>query len=54
MRSALATVGSIAVKAEEEFSSCCSFGPGKFLLGADVKEEKIAVVDGRNNGPLDL
>jgi phosphoribosylformimino-5-aminoimidazole carboxamide ribotide isomerase len=41
---ALATVGSIAVKAEEEFLKMVTqFGAGKFLLGADVKEEKIAV-----------
>jgi phosphoribosylformimino-5-aminoimidazole carboxamide ribotide isomerase len=41
---ALATVGSIAVKNEEEFSRWIkTMGPGKFLLGADVKEEKIAV-----------
>jgi phosphoribosylformimino-5-aminoimidazole carboxamide ribotide isomerase len=41
---ALATVGSIAVKNEEEFISWLKhFGPEKFLLGADVKEEKIAV-----------
>lgn len=41
---ALATVGSIAVKNETEFVSWLqSFGAGKFLLGADVKNEKIAV-----------
>ncbi|MEO8405824.1 MAG: 1-(5-phosphoribosyl)-5-[(5-phosphoribosylamino)methylideneamino]imidazole-4-carboxamide isomerase [Chitinophagaceae bacterium] len=41
---ALSTVGSIAVKNEEEFISWLKhFGPEKFLLGADVKEEKIAV-----------
>lgn len=41
---ALATVGSIAVKGEETFSSWLEkFGPQKFLLGADVKDEKIAV-----------
>ena len=40
----LATVGSIAVKNEEEFSSWLTrFGAEKFLLGADVKNEKIAV-----------
>lgn len=40
----LATVGSIAVKDETEFSRWLSvFGPDKFLLGADVKDEKIAV-----------
>src|SRR5687767_13682026 len=41
---ALATVGSIAVKDEEAFSSWIkTMGPEKFLLGADVKDEKIAV-----------
>ena len=41
---ALATVGSIAVKAEEEFLKMVTqFGADKFLLGADVKEEKMAV-----------
>jgi phosphoribosylformimino-5-aminoimidazole carboxamide ribotide isomerase len=41
---AFATVGSIAVKDEKEFSRWLQLmGPGKFLLGADVKEEKIAV-----------
>ena len=41
---AFATVGSIAVKNEAEFVSWLqSFGADKFLLGADVKDEKIAV-----------
>jgi phosphoribosylformimino-5-aminoimidazole carboxamide ribotide isomerase len=41
---AFATVGSIAVKNEEEFVKwLLQFGAAKFLLGADVKEEKIAV-----------
>jgi phosphoribosylformimino-5-aminoimidazole carboxamide ribotide isomerase len=41
---ALATVGSIAVKNENEFLSWLPvFGADKFLLGADVKNEKIAV-----------
>lgn len=41
---ALATVGSIAVKDEALFCTWLeSFGADKFLLGADVKEEKIAV-----------
>jgi len=40
----LATVGSIAVKNEEEFVRWLGrFGAEKFLLGADVKEEKIVV-----------
>ena len=41
---ALATVGSIAVTNEEELAKwLLQFGPGKFLLGADVKKEKIAI-----------
>lgn len=41
---ALATVGSIAVKNEQELVRWFSlFGAGLFLLGADVKEEKIAI-----------
>ena len=41
---ALATVGSIAVKNEQELLKWfLQFGPGKFLLGADVKDEKITV-----------
>ncbi|MDP4263233.1 MAG: 1-(5-phosphoribosyl)-5-[(5-phosphoribosylamino)methylideneamino]imidazole-4-carboxamide isomerase [Bacteroidota bacterium] len=40
----LATVGSIAVKNEEEFVKwLLQFGAGNFLLGADVKNEKIAI-----------
>ncbi len=41
---AFATIGSLAVKNEFEFVKwLLIFGAGKFLLGADVKEEKIAV-----------
>ena len=41
---ALATVGSIAVKDEATFTGWLQkFGANKFLLGADVKDEKIAV-----------
>ena len=41
---AYATVGSIAVKDEALFTSWLeNFGAHKFLLGADVKEEKIAI-----------
>jgi phosphoribosylformimino-5-aminoimidazole carboxamide ribotide isomerase len=41
---ALATIGSLAVKNEMLFTEWLGkFGPEKFLLGADVKEEKIAV-----------
>jgi len=39
-----ATVGSIAVKKEEEFARwLIAFGADRFLLGADVKEKKIAI-----------
>jgi len=39
-----ATVGSIAIKDETEFVKwLLIFGADKFLLGADVKEEKIAI-----------
>ena len=41
---AWATIGSMAVKDEEQFVSWLQhFGANKFLLGADVKNEKIAV-----------
>lgn len=41
---ALATVGSIAVKNEEELLRWFEvFGASKFLIGADVKNEKIAI-----------
>jgi phosphoribosylformimino-5-aminoimidazole carboxamide ribotide isomerase len=41
---ALATVGSVAVKEELKFIRWLhQFGAGKFLLGADVKDKKIAV-----------
>lgn len=41
---ALATIGSLAVKNEPEFVKwLLQFGADKFLLGADVKEEKITV-----------
>jgi phosphoribosylformimino-5-aminoimidazole carboxamide ribotide isomerase len=41
---ALATVGSIAVKDAELFLSWLQeYGPDRFLLGADVKNEKITV-----------
>ncbi|WEK35126.1 MAG: 1-(5-phosphoribosyl)-5-[(5-phosphoribosylamino)methylideneamino]imidazole-4-carboxamide isomerase [Candidatus Pseudobacter hemicellulosilyticus] len=41
---ALATVGSIAVKDADLFTSWLQeYGADKFLLGADVKDEKIAV-----------
>lgn len=41
---AYATIGSLAVKNEALFAEWIErYGAGKFLLGADVKEEKIAV-----------
>jgi phosphoribosylformimino-5-aminoimidazole carboxamide ribotide isomerase len=41
---ALAAVGSVAVKQEKEFLNWIStYGASKFLLGADVKDEKITV-----------
>jgi phosphoribosylformimino-5-aminoimidazole carboxamide ribotide isomerase len=41
---ALATVGSIAVKNEKLFTDWLQrYGAEKFLLGADVREEKIAI-----------
>lgn len=41
---ALATIGSLAVKNEMEFVNWLrQFGSDRFLLGADVKQEKIAV-----------
>jgi len=41
---AMTTVGSVAVKDEGEFLKWLTqFGAGKFLLGADVRHEKIAV-----------
>jgi phosphoribosylformimino-5-aminoimidazole carboxamide ribotide isomerase len=41
---AFATVGSIAVKDEDSFLKWLQqYGANKFLLGADVKEEKIAI-----------
>src|SRR4029077_20158062 len=41
---AFATVGSIAVKNENLFREwLLQFGPEKFLLGADVRDEKISI-----------
>ena len=41
---ALATIGSLAVKNEFEFVKwLLTYGASKFLLGADVKQEKIAI-----------
>lgn len=41
---AFATIGSLAVKEEAKFVAWLqSYGAAKFLLGADVKDEKIAI-----------
>lgn len=41
---ALATIGSMAVKEEETFINWLHiFGAGKFLVGADVRDEKITI-----------
>ncbi len=41
---AFATIGSIAVKNENLFREwMLSYGPDKFLLGADVRDEKISI-----------
>jgi len=41
---AMATIGSVAVKNEKDFLEWITqYGADKFLLGADVKDEKIAV-----------
>lgn len=41
---AFATIGSMAVRHEDEFVEWMSvFGAGRFLLGADVRDEKIAI-----------
>ncbi|MBV9987820.1 MAG: 1-(5-phosphoribosyl)-5-[(5-phosphoribosylamino)methylideneamino]imidazole-4-carboxamide isomerase [Chitinophagaceae bacterium] len=41
---AMATIGSLGVKDEDLFGSWIEkYGPDKFLLGADVRNEKIAV-----------
>lgn len=41
---AYATIGSMAVKDEETFTGWLrAYGAAKFLLGADVKDEKIAI-----------
>ena len=41
---AFATIGSMAVKKENEFNEWLAiYGPDKFVLGADVRDEKIVV-----------
>ncbi len=50
-----ATVGSIAVKNEEEFDKwLLQFGAARFLLGADVKERKIAIHGWLENTAIDV
>lgn len=52
---ALATIGSLAVKNETLFVEWLQkFGAHKFLLGADVKEEKIAVGGWLETTDLDI
>ena len=52
---ALATIGSLAVKNETMFIEWLQkFGAHKFLLGADVKEEKIAVGGWLETTELDI
>jgi phosphoribosylformimino-5-aminoimidazole carboxamide ribotide isomerase len=52
---ALATAGSIAVKNENEFAGwLLEFGADKFLLGADVKNEKITVDGWQANTDVDI
>lgn len=52
---ALATVGSIAVKNKNIFLSWLEkYGADKFLLGADVKDEKIAVAGWLETTDIDI
>ena len=51
----LATVGSIAVKNEEELLSWMKkFGAHRFMLGADVKDEKIMISGWQESTGLDV
>ena len=51
----IATVGSIAVKNQKLFFSWMEkFGPDKILLGADVKDEKIAINGWQENTNLSI
>ena len=51
----MATIGSIAIKNENEFTGwILEFGADKFLLGADVKDEKITVDGWRENTDVDI
>lgn len=52
---ALATIGSLAVKDEATFVQwLVTYGADKFLLGADVKEEKIAVAGWLETTDIDI
>lgn len=51
----LVTVGSVAVKNEEYFFDWLeTFGADKFFLGADVKEEKIAISGWLQTSDIDI
>ena len=51
----MVTGGSIAVKSPTEFGSWITkYGPDKIILGADVKDEKIAVTGWTETSHLDL
>ncbi len=52
---AIATIGSLAVKNETLFVEWLQkYGPDKFLLGADVKEEKIAIAGWLETTDIDM
>ena len=52
---AFATIGSLAVKGENKFVSWLEkYGAAKFLLGADVKSEKIAVAGWLETTDIDI
>jgi phosphoribosylformimino-5-aminoimidazole carboxamide ribotide isomerase len=51
----LFSVGSVAVLAQDEFSAWVEkFGPEKFLVGADVRDRKVAVHGWKEQTGLDL
>jgi phosphoribosylformimino-5-aminoimidazole carboxamide ribotide isomerase len=52
---ALFSVGSMAVKAPDEFASWVDrFGPDKFLIGADVRDRQVAVHGWKEQTSLDI
>jgi phosphoribosylformimino-5-aminoimidazole carboxamide ribotide isomerase len=52
---ALFSVGSVAVVAQDEFSAWVDkFGPDKFLIGADVRDRKVAVHGWKEQTEVDL